>query len=100
MCLGVPMQVIESRGLSALCRGRVGERTIDLALVGEQPPGTWILTFLGTARERVDADYADRVDAALDALEAAMRGETDLDHHFADLLGRTPELPPHLRGSA
>ncbi len=34
---------------------------------------------------------------ALDALEAALAGETDLDRHFADLVNREPELPEHLR---
>ena len=33
---------------------------------------------------------------ALDGLAASLRGES-FDHLFADLIGRTPELPPHLR---
>jgi hydrogenase expression/formation protein HypC len=94
------MQVIECHGLVARCAGRGGERTIDLALVGEQAPGTWLLCFIDAAREVIDVATADRVNAALDGLEAAMAGETDLSAHFADLVGRTPQLPPHLRGLA
>ena len=75
------MEVVEARGRVALCRGRDGLRELDLALVGEQPPGTWVLAF---------------IDAALDGLEAAMAGETDLGPYFADLVDRTPQLPPHL----
>lgn len=98
MCLGLPMQVIECTGYVALCRGRGGTRQIDLALVGEQPPGTWLLAFIDAAREVIDADSAARINAALDGLEAVMAGETDISAHFADLFERTPELPPHLRG--
>ena len=98
MCLGIPMQVIESHGFVALCQGRGGQRRLDLALVGEQPAGTWLLAFIDAAREVIDAETAARIDAALDGLEAVMGGETDISHHFADLFERTPELPPHLRG--
>ena len=99
MCVGIPMQVIECQGFVALCRGRDGERRLDLALVGEQPPGTWLLSFIDAAREVIDAETAARIDAALDGLEAVMAGATDIAHHFADLIDRTPELPPHLRGA-
>lgn len=98
MCLGLPMQVLECNGYVALCQGRGGLRQLDLALVGEQPPGTWLLAFIDAAREVIDEAAAQRINAALDGLEAAMDGETDLSAHFADLIGRTPELPPHLRG--
>ncbi len=98
MCLGLPMQVVECNGYVALCQGRGGRRQLDLALVGEQPPGTWLLAFIDAAREVIDAATAARIDAALDGLEAAMAGETDVSAHFADLIERTPQLPPHLRG--
>ncbi len=103
MCLGIPMQVIECQGFTALCRGRGGIRRLDLSLVGEQAAGTWLLSFIDAAREVIDAESAALINAALDGLEAVMAGELqagDLDRHFADLIGRTPELPPHLRGSA
>lgn len=97
MCLGIPMQVIECQGYTALCQGRGGPRRLDLALVGEQPAGTWLLAFLDAAREVIDPDSAARINAALDGLEAVMAGETDVARHFADLVDRVPELPPHLR---
>lgn len=104
MCIGIPMQVIDCQGLVALCIGRDGERRLDLALVGEQPPGTWLLSFLGAAREVIDADSAARIDAALDGLAAVLADADDvsshIDRHFADLVGREPELPAHLRGAA
>jgi hydrogenase expression/formation protein HypC len=98
MCIGIPMQVVESNGLTALCEGRNGRRRVDLALVGEQPPGTWLLAFLDSAREVIDPDSAHRIEDALNGLEAAMNGEADLDRHFADLIDRVPELPEHLKG--
>lgn len=97
MCVGIPMQVIRCDGLTALCAGRAGEARLDLGLVGEQPPGTWLLAFLDAAREVIDADTAARINSALDGLEAAMRGETDLTRFFADLTDRPPELPEFLR---
>jgi hydrogenase expression/formation protein HypC len=98
MCLGIPMQVIECNGYVALCQGRGGVRQLDLALVGEQPVGAWLLTFIDAAREVIDAERAAQINAALDGLEAVMAGETDISRHFADLFERTPELPAHLRG--
>jgi hydrogenase expression/formation protein HypC len=94
------MQVIECQGFTALCQGRVGTRRLDLSLVGEQPAGVWLLSFLDAAREVIDANAAALINAALDGLEAALVGETDVDRHFADLIARIPELPPHLRGVA
>lgn len=99
MCLGIPMQVVECNGYVARCLGRGETRQLDLALVGEQPPGTWLLAFIDAAREVIDAETAVRINAALDGLEAVMAGETDISRHFADLIDRTPELPPHLRGN-
>ena len=96
MCLGIPMQVLESGEFFARCIGRHGEARIDLLLVGEQPAGTWLLTFLGAAREIIDAERAAAIDAALAALAAVGRGETDFDAFFADL-NREPQLPAFLR---
>ena len=46
MCIGVPMQVVEAAGDGAAwCVGRDGRVLIDLALVGPQSPGTWLLTW-------------------------------------------------------
>jgi hydrogenase expression/formation protein HypC len=98
MCVGIPMQVVECDGLMALCTGRYGTRLLNLGLIGEQVPGTWLLAFLDSARECLDPDAAARINAALDGLEAVMNGESDIGSHFADLIDREPQLPEHLRG--
>jgi hydrogenase expression/formation protein HypC len=101
MCLGLPMRVVEAGECYALCERRGERRRLDMRLLGPQPPGTWVLAWLDSAREVLDAQRAAEIDAALDALEAVLRGEhadLDLDLAFADLAGREPQLPPHLRG--
>lgn len=85
MCIGIPMKVIEG-GAIALCEGRGERRRLNMLMVGEQPPGTWVLAFLDSAREVLSAEDALRLDRALDGLQAALRGETDLDGYFADLV--------------
>ncbi|GLS35212.1 hydrogenase expression/formation protein HupF [Mesorhizobium tianshanense] len=97
MCVGVPFQVVECSGGIALCTGRSGTRRLDMTLVGDQPAGTWILAFLDTARETVTAETARLIADAIEATERALAGDTDLDHLFADLVGREPQLPEHLR---
>jgi len=99
MCLGIPMQVVAVAGVAATCRGRYGEQCIDVALVEPVAPGDWLLTFLGAARARLEADEAARIERALDALEAIEGGQpVDVAGYFADLVARGPELPEHLRG--
>ena len=97
MCIGIPMQVVELRSRYALCRGTGETREVDMALVGEQPVGTWVLVFLDAAREVIGAEEAARIGDALQALALLAQGETDVDHLFADLIGREPELPEHLK---
>ena len=96
MCLGIPVQVIESGPHFARCAGRGGEVQVDLSLVGPQPVGAWLLTFLDAAREVIDAERAAAITAALEALDAAQSGETDFSAFFADL-DREPQLPEFLR---
>lgn len=91
------MQVFETRGESALCVYRGEASLIDMMLVGEQPKDTWLLVFLDTAREVISAEKAGQINDALEAMRLAMQGETDIDHLFADLVDREPELPEHLR---
>lgn len=98
MCIAIPMQVVEPLGDTAWCTGREGRKRIDLALVGPQPEGAWLLTFLGAAREVITARAATDIDRALDALAAVLAGDASgVDEAFADLVSRTPELPEHLR---
>lgn len=97
MCIGIPMRIIAVDGTLATCAPRAGAtETLDLALIGPQEVGTWVLAHLGTARSVLTPEDADRVTDALLALEAVQRGES-VDHLFADLIDREPQLPPHLR---
>jgi hydrogenase expression/formation protein HypC len=84
MCIGVPMQLVETAGPTACwCVGRQGRQLIDLSLA---------------AREVMEPDAAARTDAALDALEAVLAGDASgVDEAFADLIAREPQLPAHLR---
>jgi hydrogenase assembly chaperone HypC/HupF len=95
------MRVVECLPGRAVCEGsgaNGGERRlIDMMLVGEQQPGTWVLVFLDAAREVVSAEQAALITGALDALGLAMAGDADIDHLFPDLAGREPELPDHLK---
>ncbi len=96
MCIGIPMQVLESREGFALCRASGEPRWIDTLLVGEQPAGTWLLTFLDTAREVLTPEAAQRTLDALAAVDMAMRGQGGIDHLFRDLIEREPTLPEFL----
>jgi hydrogenase expression/formation protein HypC len=97
MCIGVPMQLLSGGDGRALCGGRGKRETLDLMLVGVQPAGTWLLAFRGTAVRVLSADEARQTNGALDALEAALAGDGDIDAHFADLVARDHVLPEHLR---
>ena len=97
MCIGIPMLVERSEGMRAVCLHGGCERVIDLSLVGPQPPGTWLLTFLDTAREVIDENTARLILDALRAVGQVLEGETaGIDTLFADLVDREPPLPPHL----
>lgn len=97
MCIGIPMQVVESDGWRSRCMARDGLHEIDTSLIGALQPGQWIMVFLGAAREVISEETARMTADALAALELAMGGETNVDHLFADLVDRQPELPDHLQ---
>lgn len=98
MCIGIPMVVIACREDTGECEGRGRREQINFMLLGEQPPGTWVLTFQGAALRTMSADEALQTSCALDALDAVAGGDDNLDRFFADLSNREPELPAHLRG--
>ena len=100
MCIGVPMQVVSTANGRAVGEGRGQRESLDLMLVGEQPVGTWVLAFCGAARRVLSEDEARQTNAALDALEAVLAGDSDVNVHFADLVDREPILPEHLKGNA
>jgi len=97
MCIGIPMQVVETGDGYAWCEGMGRRRQIDTLLVGDQPAGTWLLIFLDAAREVLDAGDAARITAAVEAVNRVMQGETRIDHLFSDLLDREPQLPDFVR---
>ena len=97
MCIGIPMQVIEPGEGYAICEGLGQKRQIDTLLVGDQPVGTWLMTFLDMAREVLTPEEAAlRTDAVM-AVNLVMQGETDIDHLFADLIDREPVMPESIR---
>ena len=100
MCVGLPMRVIEVDGGMALCERRGERARLDAMLLADVAPGDFVLAFQGRALRVLDAAEAAQTDDALDALDAVMRGDADAGGHFADLVGREPELPPHLRGGS
>ena len=90
MCIGVPVKVIEDRDFVALCEGRNGQEEVNMMLTGPQPPGTWVLNFLGSAREVLTEEDAEKINSALDALAAVMNsdGDVNVDAYFPDLTNK------------
>ncbi|AAP85762.1 Hydrogenase expression/formation protein HoxL (plasmid) [Cupriavidus necator H16] len=74
MCIGIPMQVMAIEPGYAVCAGRGERRRVSSALVGDCQQGDWLLVFLDSARERIDALRAHEIDATLDMLQAALLG--------------------------
>lgn len=99
MCLGIPVRIVASDGIVGTATDGSETLRLDLSLTGPLEPGTWVLNFLGTAREVLDPEEARKIRAALDGLRSLMEGG-DLGDAFADLEGREPQLPPHLRPPA
>ncbi len=98
MCVGIPMKILSREELAATASDGTHTHLIDLALTGPLEPGTWVLTFLGTAREVLSEVEAIKIKNALDGLRALMEGR-DLGDAFADLDTREPQLPPHLQAA-
>jgi len=84
MCLGIPMQVLETNGILARCAGRGEERTVNLLLVGEVPVGGWVLVHIENAVRELEEAEVGPLNDALDAILLAARGE-NVDHLFADI---------------
>jgi hydrogenase assembly chaperone HypC/HupF len=100
MCIGVPLQVVQPEDSFAWCEADGHRELLDMILVGHQPTGTWVLGFHGAARAVLNAQEATLARAARQALAAALNGDASVDHFFADLVAREPELPIHLRKAA
>lgn len=85
MCIGIPMQVEAVEPGHAWVVSRGERRHIETALLGAVAPGDWLLVFLDSARERLDAQRAAEVDAALDLLADALGGATTFSSPGFDL---------------
>lgn len=85
MCLGVPMQILEIDGAYAWCEGRGRKERLNILWLEDVSPGDWVYAVLGQAREKLTEQRMSEINLALDGLEAALRGETDLDLYFPDL---------------
>jgi hydrogenase expression/formation protein HypC len=97
MCIGIPMTVLSSADGMAECEGRGRRERINAMLLGDLVPGDWVLAYQGSAVRTLSDDEARQTNAALDALDAALHGTADVDSFFADLVGREPTLPSHLK---
>jgi len=97
MCIGTPMKVVSNGHGMAVAEGRGQTERLNMLMVGELPPGTWVLAFQGSALRVISAEEAAQTDAALDALAAVLAGGSDTDTQFRDLVDREPQLPVHLQ---
>lgn len=94
MCVGIPLRLASVDGTNAIAHDG---SPVDLSLTGTLPPGTWVLGFLGAAREVITPDEATLIAKALDGMRRVMAGGAPGDA-FADL-DRPPQLPPHLQAA-
>lgn len=87
MCVGVPVKIIEAGDFVQKAEGKNGIEEVNMMLLGAQPVGTWVLNYLGSAREVLTEDEAQKINRALDGLSAIMNGEEeiDVDHYFPDI---------------
>jgi hydrogenase expression/formation protein HypC len=92
------MQIVSAADGMGIGEGRGERQRLNLMLVGDVPPGTWVLAFQGAAVRVLAAEEAAQTNAALDALIAVQAGD-GVDACFADLVGREPQLPEHLKGT-
>lgn len=96
MCLGLPMTIIETDGISALCEFGGEQRRVSMLLLSNPPAGSRVLVYIDTAIRLLDEEEARLIADAILGLGAALNGE-DCDRFFADLIDREPQLPEHLR---
>ncbi len=84
MCIGIPMRVIESDRVTALCECRGEQRRVNVMLIEGAEPGAWVLIHAGNAVRLLEDEEASQINEALDALAAALNGDP-VDGFFADL---------------
>lgn len=91
------MQITSIEPGHAWCEGMGERKRVDTLLIGEQPIGSWVLVFINSAREVLDEEQAEKITQAVQAVNLAMQGELDIEHLFADLVNREPQLPDFLQ---
>jgi hydrogenase expression/formation protein HypC len=98
MCIGIPLQIVGIGHGRPWCEGRGQRQQLDMMLVGDQPPGTWVLAFRGSALRVITAAEAALTNDALDALEAVLAGAANVDVYFADLVDRDHAIAQPMEG--
>ncbi|WP_407114905.1 HypC/HybG/HupF family hydrogenase formation chaperone [Bradyrhizobium sp. LMG 9283] len=96
MCLGLPMTIVETDGITALCEYGNEQRSVSVMLLSDASVGAKVLVHIDTAVRLLDENEARLISEALDGLEASLNGQ-DCDRFFADLIDHEPQLPEHLR---
>lgn len=71
MCLGVPMKILEARGIEAVAEMGNTRRRIRLDLVEDAKPGDYVIVHVGFAIERLDEKEALETLALFEAMGAA-----------------------------
>ena len=49
MCIGTPMKIVRCEHGMAMAEGRGQTERLNMLMVGDLPPGTWVLAFQGSA---------------------------------------------------
>jgi hypothetical protein len=80
------MQIIDVDGAFAWCEGRGRRERLNIILLEETLAGEWVYAVLGQAREKLTAERVTEINLALDGLEAALQGETNLEAYFPNLI--------------
>ncbi|RXH42142.1 HypC/HybG/HupF family hydrogenase formation chaperone [Bradyrhizobium zhanjiangense] len=96
MCLGLPMTILETDSITALCEYGDEQRRVSVMLLSDAFVGAKVLVHIDSAVRLLDENEARLISEALDGLEASLNGQ-DCDRFFADLIGHEPQLPEHLR---
>jgi len=76
------MQVSEVDGAFAWCEGRGRRERLNMLWLESIEAGDWVYAVTGQAREKLSAQQVIEINLALDGVEAALLGATDLDVYF------------------
>jgi hypothetical protein len=82
------MQVSKVDSEFAWCEGRGRRERLNILWLETVLPGDWVYAVTGHAREKLTLSQVTEINLALDGVEAALQGATDLDAYFP---GFTPQ---------